>query len=363
MKPTRSLIDDLFARPQRFDFFQAVRLLVLSALEDTQGGRPKRIAVGEDGPPTSEVVRFRSLVSHSFPVSSIASLRPSADGDGHLADHPPEMTVAFFGLTGPSGVLPQHYTQLLIERVRHKDLSYRDFLDLFHHRLISLFYRAWEKYHFPVGFERSKLDPDRPSEDLFTRCLYSLIGMGTEGLRERQAFPSQSLLYFGGLYANQRACAVSLEAIVSEYFNLPTQVVQFRGGWLYLPLEQQTSLGGGSGLGMGNNQLGMTAIAGDRVWDVESTFRIRLGPLNYRTFRRLLPSADMLTPLAQMVRTYVGPELSFEIQPVLRAADVPPCRVGGEDGSNLGWDTWLFTSPPTQDAEDAVFAHEGAPLH
>jgi type VI secretion system protein ImpH len=363
MKSTRSLIDELFAHPQRFDFFQAVRLLVLSALEDAQSGRPKRIAVGEDGPPTDETVRFRSLVSHSFPVSSIAHLRRSSDGDGRITDHPPEMTVAFFGLTGPSGVLPQHYTQLLIERVRQKDLSYRDFLDLFHHRLVSLFYRAWEKYHFPVGFERSKLDPDRPSEDLFTHCLYSLIGMGTEGLRGRQAFPSQALLYFGGLYAHQRPCAVSLEAVVSEYFNLPTDVIQFRGTWLYLPPEQQTDLGGGGRLGLGNNQLGVTAIAGDRVWDVENTFRIRLGPLNYRTFRRLLPSADMLTPLAQMVRTYVGPDLSFEIQPVLRAADVPTCRIGGDDGSNLGWDTWLFTSPPTKDAEDAVFAHEGAPLH
>lgn len=363
MKPTHSLIDELFSHPQRFDFFQAVRLLVLSALEDTKGGQSKRIAVGEDGPPTSEVVRFRSLVSHSFPVSSIAGIRRTKDGQGTFADEPPEMTVAFFGLTGPSGVLPQHYTQLLIERVRQKDTSYRDFLDLFHHRLISLFYRAWEKYHFPVGFERSKLDPDRPSEDLFTRCLYSLIGMGTEGLRGRQKFPSQTLLYFGGLYAHERPCAVAIEAVVSEYFNLPTEVLQFRGGWLYLPPEQQTDLGGSNGLGLANNQLGVTAIAGDRVWDVENTFRIRLGPLDYRTFRRLLPSADMLTPLAQMVRTYVGPELSFEIQPVLRAADVPRCRVGGEDGSNLGWDTWMFTSPPTEDAEDAVFAHEGAPVH
>lgn len=363
MKSAHSLIDDLFAHPQRYDFFQSVRLLVLSALEEANDGQPKRVAVGEDGPPASEVVRFRSLVSHSFPVSSIADIRRNNDGPDAAAEHPPEMTVAFFGLTGPSGVLPHHYTQLLIERVRHKDLSYRDFLDLFHHRLISLFYRAWEKYHFPVGFERSKLDPDRPSEDLFTRSLFSLIGMGTEGLRGRQEFPSHTLLYFGGLYAHERASAVSLEAIISEYFNLPTEVIPFRGGWLYLPPEQQTSLGGRSGLGMGNNQLGVTAIAGDRVWDVESTFRIRLGPLNYRTFRRLLPSADMLTPLAQMVRTYVGPELSFEIQPVLRASEVPPCRVGVADGSNLGWDTWLFTLPPTRGAEDAVFAHEGAPLH
>lgn len=363
MKPS-SLLDELFTHPQRFDFFQAVRLLVLAALEDTRSGKPKRTAVGEDASPRSEVVRFRSLVSHSFPVSSIADLKRGEEADGgDDHGHPPEMTVAFFGLTGPSGVLPQHYTQLLIERVRRKDESLRDFLDLFHHRLISLFYRAWEKYHFPVGFERSKLDPDRPSEDLFTRCLFSLIGMGTDGLRGRQQIPSHALLYFGGLFAHERGNAAALEAIVSEYFNLPTEIIQLRGTWLYLPPEQQTQLGGTNGFGLGNNQLGVTAIAGDRVWDIENTFRIRLGPLDYNMFRRLLPSADMLTPLAQMARTYVGPELSFEIQPVLRASDVPYCRVGVADGSRLGWDTWLLTAPKTKDAEDAVFAHEGAPLH
>jgi type VI secretion system protein ImpH len=308
-------------------------------------------------------VRFRSLVSHAYPVSTISELKPPRRTADTQADHPPEMTVAFFGLTGPSGVLPQHYTQLLIERVRRKDHALRDFLDVFNHRLVSLFYRAWEKYHFPIGFERSKLDPDRPDEDLFTRSLYALIGMETGGLRGRQCFPDHSLLYFGGFFAQQRPVASSLASIVREYFDLPTEVVQFRGTWLYLPPEQQTKIESSGGPTLGNSLLGLTAIAGDRVWDIENTFRLRLGPLNYATFRRLLPPADMLTPLAQMMRMYVGPELSFEIQPILRASEVPPCRVGVEDGARLGWDTWLFNTLPTVDLGDAIFAHEGAPLN
>src|SRR5690606_8343348 len=119
--------------PNSFSFFQAVRIL--------QAARPDREGVGRFVDPSREVVRFGAHRGIGFPASEIQTLE--ADGD-----RPLRMRVNFMGLIGPMGVLPHHYTLLASERSRTKDSAYGEFLDLFHHRLISLFYRAWEKSRF-----------------------------------------------------------------------------------------------------------------------------------------------------------------------------------------------------------------------
>ncbi|HEX8089073.1 MAG TPA: type VI secretion system baseplate subunit TssG, partial [Blastocatellia bacterium] len=161
------LIKTLFDEAYRFDFFQAVRLL-----ERTY---PQRQPLGRNGHPSREVVRFRTRVSLDFPPSQIHQINGTIAGDDN---QPPEMMVAFMGLTGPLGVLPHPYTELLLERVRYQDNALWEFLDLFNHRMISLFYTAWEKYRFPIAYERA--GPDR-----FTEYLFDIIGLGTAGLRGR----------------------------------------------------------------------------------------------------------------------------------------------------------------------------------
>ena len=151
------LIEALRREPYRFDFFQAVRLL------EHLGGRAP---VGRDAAPDEEAVRFRALPALRFPAAEISRLSQTPDG-------PPEMVVSFLGLTGPSGVLPQHYTTLLLSRIRGKDYSLRDFLDLFNHRITSLFHRAWEKYRLPFSYERSRQDGKEEGADPITTCLYA----------------------------------------------------------------------------------------------------------------------------------------------------------------------------------------------
>ena len=151
---------------------------------------PGRQPVGESGPPADEVARFRTRLSLAFPASEIHEVQePSAAG------HPIEMTVAFLGLTGPLGLLPHAYTELLIERARIQDRAFWEFLDLFNHRLISFFYRAWLKYRFPIAYERTRRDP-------FTELLFDVIGMGTGGLQGRTSVPDQGLLLYSGLIAH-----------------------------------------------------------------------------------------------------------------------------------------------------------------
>jgi type VI secretion system protein ImpH len=339
-----ALSDRLFREPFRFDFFQAVRLLERLARE-----RGDTRHVGEDRP-EHEPVRFKSQPSLSFPASSIVQLRR---GDPEKIGALAEMVVAFMGVTGPTGVLPYHYTALLLRRIRDKDFSLRDFLDLFHQRAISFFYRAWTKYRLPFAYERSK-DDRSERDDLVTWSLYCLVGMGTPGLRRRLEFDDEAFLYYSGHFAHQPRSAVVLQAILGDYFGLPIEVLQFQGQWLQLPAGEQAIMPNGlMPLGR-NNQVGISMVVGERVWDVQSKFRIRIGPLTYAQFQRFLPSGDALKPLCQLTRIYVGPELDFDVQLILRADEVPASNVG-KRRTNLGWNSWTRTRAMSRDADDTVF--------
>jgi type VI secretion system protein ImpH len=262
------------------------------------------------------------------------------------------MTVAFMGLTGLLGVLPRHYTELLLERMRRKDEGLRDFLDLFNHRLISLFYRAWEKYRFPIAYERAVSKAE--GEDRFTRQLFDLIGLGTKGLRGRLEVEDEPLLFYAGLLAQHPRSASALEGLLRDYFEVPVTATQFVGQWLPLSQANRSRLGWGEA----NNALGESAVAGKRVWDQQAKFRLQLGPLSFTEFCQFLPSGDGFRTLVAITRFSAGEEFDFDVQLNLRAAEVPWCRLGGngEHAVRLGWSTWLKSQEFTADADDAMFA-------
>jgi type VI secretion system protein ImpH len=326
------LSQSLWDEPYRFRFFQAVRLL--------ERLFPKKGPVGYQAFPEDEVVRFRSRLSLNFPPSEIHELRRPSLEQG---DRPPEMTVAFMGLTGPLGVLPVPYTELVMERVRYKDRSLWEFLDIFHHRMVSLFYRAWEKYRFPIAYERSR-------SDKFTGYLFSLIGMSTEGLRGRQQFPDLALLHYSGLIAQRPRSVSALRGILSDYFQAGVEIQQFQGQWLEIDAESLTFLG------KANFELGVNAIVGSRLWDQQSKFRVCLGPLRLAQFLSFLPSGSLHRPFHELVRFLVGMEFDFDLQLILKAEEVPACELTSQPDHQamLGWTTWLKTLPFLQDSRQVV---------
>jgi type VI secretion system protein ImpH len=362
----RTVEQHLTSEPFAFGFFQAVRVLERLA--------PGRAPVGDGGPPSREVVKFRALPSLEFPASAVHALVPATP------DQPvPEMTVTFLGLYGPSGVLPRSYTELILrlERDRRGEerRAFREWLDLFNHRLISLFFRAWEKYRFWLAYERGEHAHDDPDD--FTRALLSLVGLGTPGLRNRlrvaavepatgrerrlAAVDDRSLLYYSGLLASRHRTAAGLAALLADYFRVPVRVQQFVGQWLAIEPANQTRLARADG----NCQLGVNVVAGSRAWNVQSKLRIRLGPLDYDRFTEFTPDRSPRRErkgfflLVHLVRLYAGPELDFDVQPVLRADAVPELRMSNPSpGPRLGWNTWLSSRPPAADAGDARFSSE-----
>lgn len=360
-----------------FDFFQAVRVLERSHAAqagkgadagDGGNGIASRGAVGRDESPHNEAVRFRSMVSLSFPLTEVVELKPGVvpAGAAPVASkrrRPLEMVISFMGLMGPAGAMPRHYTSLMIDRVRNKDYALRDFCDLFNHRLVSLFYRAWEKYRLAAAYERVRLEGERArdaatgavKEDGITTALYALIGMGTLGLRERLAFPDEVLVHYAGAFAHCPRNAASLEQVISDYFNLKVRIRQFQGQWLYLSEEARSRLP--TGLGKPAGRLGVDTVLGEKVWDVQAKFRVRLGPLTYDEFRRFIPGGDGLKSLGQLVRMYVGPEYDFDVQPVLHKDHIPSSKLGG-DGM-LGRNVFMKSTAFKDHFEGAVFPADG----
>ncbi len=336
MMPSDSPLDErLFEYPFEFDFFQAVRLLHL-ILNDREG-------VGRIAKPGEEPVRFQMRQSLEFPASAIHAISSESD--------PPRMTAAFLGLTGVQGVLPHHYTEYILARAQAKDYALAAFLDLFNHRILSLFYRAWEKHSFPARFQ---LAAAKNETDDITDYLFDWIGLGTKNLRGRMALRDQALLRYAGLLGQRPASAISLTAILRDYFGVEVEIEEFVGAWYTLSEDDQCDLARDAL----NNALGEGAIAGDAVWDPQGGFCVQLGPLPLARFVSFLPGSTTLEELRDLVRFYVGPILQFDLQLILRSHEVPWCRLGDESpsGPRLGWCGWLKTEVFEHDAGDAVFA-------
>ena len=330
------LSDALLGESHRFGFFQAVRLLHVF--------EPRRPVVGGAGPSSHEPVRFVAEPSLAFPASEIREITSSEESG------PPTMMVRFMGLTGPQGTLPRHYTDLVIERLRRKDRTLASFLDLFNHRLVSLFFRAWDKYH-----PHLRVTPD--GEDDLSVALFSLFGLGTGGLRRRLAAPDRALLFYTGLLAQHPRSAVGLRAFLSDYFGgLGVEIQQYIGQWLRLDPDSQTQL-----VPIGSNtQLGVNTILGDRVWNTEAKFGVRLGPMTYSELCTFLPGGHASREAFDLTRFYAGIHFDFEFRLVLLASEVRTTQLGstGPEATRLGWSTWLTSRPRPTDADDVVFTSE-----
>lgn len=348
-----SLEDMLFDSGYKFEFFQAVRLL-------TQLYPASRL-VGGAARPSQESVRFtvwppeqeRLSTVVSFPASSIDIIQRPLEAAGGKPAMPPRMTVMFFGLTGIQGVLPMHYTDMLIMRKGQKDHALADFFDLFNHRLISLFYRAWAKHK--VALIRESAVRAKQSPDPFTHYVFDLIGLGTDAIRGGMQVPDEALLPYAGLIAQRPHSATAIRAILRDYFAVPVEIEQCLGGWYELAEADRSYMRSETE----SNQLGVGAFLGDKVWNQQDRFRIRVGPVKRKRFLEFLPDGGALRRLIELTRFLVGQALAFDVQVVMEKDEVPDCRLtqDGDAAPRLGWMSWLKTEthPFPAPATEAIF--------
>lgn len=329
-----ALVEALRANPYAFDFFQAVRRL--------ECAHPDKPRIGTSARPAADPVRFRQYPSLCFAPSTLHGLGASRQAGA------PALSVNFFGMLGPNGPLPLHITEYVRDRMLNAhDTTLTGFLDVFHHRMLSLFYRAWALNQKTVSF-------DRPEQDRFAVYIGSLFGIGMPSFRRRDAVPDSAKLFYCGHLVAQTRHADGLRSILADYFGTPVEVITFTGEWIPLPPECYCRVGASRATGT----LGASAVCGTRTWQCEHKFRIRLGPMGLKDYERLLPVGDSFRRLCDWVRNYANDWLVWDAQLVLKKEEVPPTRLGA--GGRLGWNTWMLSGPADRDRGDLVLRPKAA---
>ena len=327
-----TFLADVAREPYRYDFYQTLRRLECLYDHKPRWGTALR--------PVDEPVRLGQDPDLSFAPAPLASLEQGKDGA------PPRLQVRLFGLLGPNGPLPIHLTEYVRHRLRHSnDPTLSRFLDLFHHRFLALFYRAWAQ-------AQPHVNRDRAGDDRFVSYVGAFIGTAPTSLRDRDAVPDVARLFHVGTLVRQVRDADGLASIIRQFFRVPARLEEFVGHWLHLATRDRTYLGRES------KTLGMSAVLGGRVWDHQSKFRIHLGPLTLQQYESFLPSARAgsdrrHTPLRQLVdwvRFYLCLELDWDVRLHLKKAEVPALKLGVQ--GKLGWTTWLGTRASNTDAAD-----------
>jgi type VI secretion system protein ImpH len=381
-----SVLSWLFTEPWQFDFFQAIRLLEFA--------KPDAAPPGESTDPDVELVHLAASSSLSTPASEIQSLEARPD-----PGTPPLLRVNFSSLAGPAGPLPYPDTERMLERSWRKDDSMRDFLDIFHHRILSLIVRV-RKAHLPPFIARD------PSEGNVASFLFALVGLRMypgaspaarapaaqkpapaaqkpapaaqkpapaaqktvpaarslevsrlRPLRNRLGVPDRVLLYYSGILTSHPRSASGLECLFSDYFGTPCRVEQLKGVWRTLDPGQWTRIGRTGQ----NNILGQTAMAGTRIWDQQGAVELYLGPMPLVQFVSFLPTGDSFKTACGLMAFYAGPDLQFRIRLGIRARQAPLPQLAAQPGAataqtRLGWTSWLRTRPFTADDNQVVLS-------
>jgi type VI secretion system protein ImpH len=317
---------DLESRFAAYEFYAAMRRVECAFPEFPRLGRAARAA--------DEGVRLGQVPSLTFAPTMFTEAARLADGKLWLGN-------VFFGLFGPNGPLPLHLTEFAHDR-RHnfRDRTLSRFADIFHHRLLCLFYRGWAD-------AQPTVQADRKDTDRFNAYVRALVGVGQESLKDRDAMPDSARLYHAGRLAPEIKNAEGLKVILEDFFGECVRVEEFQGEWMTLREEDRLYLGKSSAA------LGLNSTLGRSVWGAQSKFRSVVGPMSLNAFERFLPGSVARSQVDAIVRGYVGFELTWDLQLILKQHEVPGAQLG--TGTRLGWTSWLASAARSRDADDVVF--------
>ncbi len=315
--------DRLIRDPKSHHIFLAMRVLEAHFEDEPRLGTARR--------PRQEKVRFGQEPDLAFPRSTVS------DFQQQTANSPAKLTNLFFGLFGPHGPLPIHLTEHARSRkVNFHDPTFVAFADMLTHRVMTLLYRAWVRGQPAVAFDRGE---NTETENK----IGALAGYLGDTLRDRDAMPDLAKRHFSGLLSAAPKNAEGLISILSGFFAAPVELEEFIGEWLTLEPDDRWELGGLGGLGH-------TTCIGERVWSNSTKFRLRVGPLTMEEYKRFLPGTPALQRFRAIVRNYVGDQLDWDVNLVLRGQDVPQAQLG--QSTQLGLTSWVGSEDHPDEVAD-----------
>jgi type VI secretion system protein ImpH len=327
--------------PHAHDLFHTLR-----RIQALQADAPR---LGEALRPRDEAVRLGQDAELDFAPANLHSF-----SQGRVA---PRIGQRAFGLFGPMGPMPLHLTEYVRERERsHSDPTLARFADLFHHRALLMFFRAWAQ-------SRPEVHRDRPWDDDFARWLSSLYGQGGKAFTQRSAVSDDAKRLHAATLMRGPRNAEGLAKVLRQYFGLPVHVEACVGHWLPLSEQDRTQLRPSTSPAR-NTGLGHSAVLGRRVWDRQSHARLHIGPLSLAQFQQFMPGQPTRQALRDWVREYLGLSVSVDARLTLRGNEIPSLqmrpRVAARSqpgqartdlgAGRLGLNTWLGRRGPHPDS-------------
>ncbi|AFC86194.1 type VI secretion system baseplate subunit TssG [Frateuria aurantia] len=317
--------------PYAFDLYHLLRWL------DARGDHT--VLLGRAARSKGELLRLGQEPSMAFAPSTLASVKPR-HGPGL-----PKVSIFSFGLFGPNGPLPLHLTEFARDRQRnYGDDTLSAFADIFHHRLILLFYRAWADAQATASL-------DRPDTARFDRHVASLIHLGLPAQRHRDTVPDHVRYFFAGHQVRLSRNPEGLLQMLRGHLQIPVELAEYMPHWIGVTGGSRACLTSRAPALAGGALLGLA------VRDVQSSFRLILGPLSWSQYRQFLPLAAGTRLVVDWVRHYLGVELQWDLLLRLAADEVPALRLG-EIEVALGWGSWLGRRLTSRSADDLLFCPE-----
>jgi type VI secretion system protein ImpH len=321
LDPRAQLFAAVQREPWAFDFFALLRRV--------EGLAPQQPRLGTARRPGAEALRLGQDPELDFAPAALASWRDRGS-------RPPRLGVRFLGLFGPMGPLPLHLTEYARDRMRnHADPTLVRFADIFHHRALLLFYRAWSQ-------AQPAAQADRPDDDQFAKWVGAFFGQAPVALRNRDSVPDSAKRFVAAHLARPTRSAESVVKVLRQYFGVPVRVESNVGHWMVLRTQDRIHLGS---LG---TRLGKSAVPGTKVWDRQYKLRLHLGPLTLAQYRRFLPGQPAQRELRDWMRQLLGFAFAWDLRLLLRGDEVPALRIGRQPTPpcTLGRDTWLGHKGP-----------------
>ena len=321
-------LSELSERIRSTDFVAAVRQI--------ECAYPEKPRIGDAVRVRDDIVRLSQNLTLGFRGQTLESLEPST------GNHKYRLHVNFFGLLGPHGPMPLHYSEYADQRARHhSDPTFQEFLDLFNHRMLSLFYRASVQFDPAVNF-------DRPDSNAYSEFLGALSGLLSDVTSSRDSISDNAKRQFPGWASSTAKSPDGIAAIVEDYFDLPVSIKEWVGGWLPLPTVSLSRLS----CDAASMQLGRSLYLGRRIWSIKHKFNVVLGPLDWETFSSFKPGGARALSLHDLVRNYLGDEWDWDLQLILKKDDIRHMRL--DRSRALGFDSWMKSANGSNNSSRSV---------
>ena len=288
------------------------------------GADPRIDPIGTARRPQAEPFRLGQAPSLAFAPREIAEVKQA---NGRL-----KLRLLGLGMLGPNGPLPIHVTEIAREREQNRrDATLVNFLDIFHHRYLTLLYRAWAEAQAAAGL-------DRPNDEQFSFYIASLAGHAPVQIGH-PPLPAHARLAASAHRVREASNPDGLRATLVHYFGVPVVIQEYVFHWIGLAPESHSYLGKPGE----PSTMGRGAVLGAMVPDRQHRFRIVLGPLELDAYLRFTPQGEDLTKLVECVKEFVGHGFQWELELQIKPQSAPPAVLGGSQ--QLGWSGWLGQSP------------------